>query len=76
MSWDAFVPLFCLLFGLELGEATPEIRPELIRALVLGNDGKHFFQATDFVHRGLGLAIPLFNLKILWGQVGRHGFLG
>jgi hypothetical protein len=34
---------------------------------MLGNDGKHFFQATDLLHRGLGLAIPLFNLKILWG---------
>ena len=67
-------PFFGLGGILQFGNPLSEIRPQLIRALVLGHDGEHLFETGDFFSRRFCLTITLFCLKVIGWKICGHGF--
>src|SRR5262249_55092367 len=61
-----------LAFLLELRDAVPEVRLQLVRALVLGQERHHLAQRLEFLLVALRLPEALLRFLVLRGEVGGH----
>ena len=71
-GWAAAFPAGAVGLRLELGELALEISVQVIRPLVLGQEGDHVFETGDFLVDSGRLAKRLLRLSVLGSDIRRH----
>lgn len=73
-SWaPAALPARALLLLLELGHPPFKVRVEMVGTFVLGQQGDHIFQPSDFFIYGFGCPERLLGLLVFATCIRRHG---